>query len=201
MKEIWIIIGVMFLSYMMGNISPSTLIAKSRGIDIKKAGSGNAGTTNALRVLGKKAAILTLLIDVGKGFLAVTIAMYLLPYDIAVYSALAVFFGHIWPVIYKFKGGKGVATAFGASLQVDWRIGLIALGVFILIVLISKMVSLGSMLAAFSFFVATIFLSKPFIICSAIMVGTVLIKHRSNMVRLFKGEENKISFKKKDGSK
>ena len=195
------IVGVMLLAYMIGNISPSTLIAKSRGIDIKKEGSGNAGTTNALRVLGKKAAIATLLIDVGKGMLAVFIAMQLLPYEVAVFSAVAVFFGHIWPVIYGFKGGKGVATAFGASLIVDWRIGLCAAAVFILVVLIFRMVSLGSMLSAFAFFAATAWFAPAFMVGSLIMVVTVLMKHRSNLNRLFRGEENRISFGNGDNKK
>ena len=94
---------LLLIAYMLGNISPSTILAKAKGIDIKKAGSGNAGTTNALRVLGAKAAVITLAIDIGKGFLAVFLAgMFLNPMQVS-FCALAVFLGHVWPLLLKFK--------------------------------------------------------------------------------------------------
>ena len=96
---------LLIASYLLGNISPSTLLARARGLDIKKEGSGNAGTTNALRVLGKKAALITLVVDIGKGFLPVFIALRLLPPEKAAFCALAVFLGHVWPVLLKFQGG------------------------------------------------------------------------------------------------
>ena len=198
MNEKTVIVLVMIAAYLLGNISPSTLIGKSKGIDIKKAGSGNAGTTNALRVLGKKAAVLTLLIDVGKGAAAVLLASHFLPHRIAVYSVLAVFLGHIWPVLFRFKGGKGVATAFGASLVLDWRVSVTAAAVFILCVLITKMVSLGSLFAAVAFLAATWSFVPEFIPGAVIMFVIIVIKHRSNIARLMRGEENKISFKKKE---
>ena len=114
-------------SYTIGNISPSTILARSRGIDIKAAGSGNAGTTNALRVLGPKAALITLIVDIGKGFLPTSVAMKLLGLSWAGLCALAVFAGHVWPVFLRFRGGKGVAAAFGAIFAIDWRIALICL--------------------------------------------------------------------------
>ena len=107
------------LAYFIGNISPSILIGKALGIDIKKEGSGNAGTTNALRVLGKKAAVITLIIDIGKGVLAVWLGLRFGNETIGMFCALAVFCGHIWPCVYGFKGGKGVATAFGAILAIN----------------------------------------------------------------------------------
>ena len=96
------------VAYLIGNISPSIIMGRLQGVDIKKEGSGNAGTTNALRVLGKKAAVITLIIDIGKGVLAVYLGMRLGNYDIGLTCALAVFCGHIWPCFYNFKGGKGV---------------------------------------------------------------------------------------------
>lgn len=184
-------------AYLLGNISPSTIIAKSRGIDIKKAGSGNAGTTNALRVLGKKAALITLIVDIGKGTAAVLIAYALIPAEYAMWSALAVFLGHVWPVCLKFKGGKGVATAFGALLAINWVMALLCLGICGVVVLISRMVSLGSIVAALSFLVLSWFMEPQFFIVGIFMAGILIFKHRANIVRIAKGQENKLSFKEK----
>ena len=112
-------------AYLIGNISPAIILGKISGVDIKKEGSGNAGTTNVLRVLGKKAALITLIVDISKGFLAVRLGM-LLGYETGAICAVAVFCGHIWPCFYRFKGGKGVATAFGALLSINWMLGLAA---------------------------------------------------------------------------
>ena len=94
------------IAYFLGNISPATLLARAVGKDIKKEGSGNAGTTNALRVLGKKAALITLIVDIGKGFLAVKIGFAFAVPEAAMFCALAAFIGHIWPIIFKYKCGK-----------------------------------------------------------------------------------------------
>lgn len=188
---------VMICSYFIGNISPSTIIGKSKGIDIKKAGSGNAGTTNALRVLGKKAALITLCIDILKGFLAVFIAVKLLNHDgYALFSALFVFLGHVWPVLYGFKGGKGVATAFGALLAVRWEMALICLAIVILIVIFTRMVSLGSVCAAIIFPVLCFFMRREFILPGIIMALILIFKHRANIERILAGKESKISFSK-----
>lgn len=187
---------LLVISYFLGNISPSTLLAKARGLDIKKEGSGNAGTTNALRVMGKKAAAITLIIDVGKGWLAVFAAMKFLPAEFAYFCALAVFVGHVWPLVYKFKGGKGVATAFGTLLAINWQLALACLGIVIIIVLLSKMVSLGSISAAVAFPVLAWFMQPGFLPAGICMALILLFKHRANISRIVKGEENKISFKK-----
>lgn len=197
MKNVGLIVFLMLLSYSIGCISPSSIMAKMNGIDIKKEGSGNAGTTNALRVLGKKAAAVTFFVDVFKGFIAVFIAQRFLSPEIACYAAMAVFFGHVFPLHLKFKGGKGVATGFGASLAICPWIGLTAFAVFIVTVVISKMVSPGSILAAVVFLVVTWFCADYFMIPASIMVATVMIKHRSNIQRLIRGEENKINLHKK----
>ncbi len=188
---------VMICSYFIGNISPSTIIGKSKGIDIKKAGSGNAGTTNALRVLGKKAALITLCIDILKGFIAVFIAVKLLNHDgYALFSALFVFLGHVWPVLYAFKGGKGVATAFGALLAVRWEMALICLAIVILIVIFTRMVSLGSVCAAIIFPFLCLFMRREFMIPGIIMALILIFKHRANIGRILAGTESKISFGK-----
>lgn len=185
------------IAYFLGNISPSTLIGRARGIDIKKEGSGNAGTTNALRVLGKKAAAVTLVIDIGKGFLAVKLGFLLAGPVAAMYCALAAFLGHIWPVLFRFKGGKGVAVAFGAILGVNWHLALAALAIVAAAVLITRMVSMGSVIAAVTFPVLAWFMEPDFFWIGCVMAAIMLYAHRSNIGRIIRGEENKLSFSKK----
>ena len=189
---------LLLIAYMLGNISPSTILAKAKGIDIKKAGSGNAGTTNALRVLGAKAAVITLVIDIGKGFLAVFIAgRFLDPMQVS-FCALAVFLGHVWPLLLKFKGGKGVATAFGALLALNWQLALICLGIVVLVVLVTRMVSLGSVTAALAFPFLEYFMEKEFLPAGICMALILIFKHRANIARILSGNESKLSFKKKE---
>ncbi|MGN0711164.1 MAG: glycerol-3-phosphate 1-O-acyltransferase PlsY [Anaerovoracaceae bacterium] len=191
-------------AYFMGNISPAILIGRMHGIDIKKEGSGNAGTTNVLRVLGKKAAAATLLIDIFKGVFAVLLgklvgAFFLAP-EVAIYlnmaCGLAVFCGHIWPMAFGFKGGKGVATAFGVLMAVSPVLGLAELAVVAVVVLLTRMVSLGSVLGAIAFpFIANHY-DPRYLGWGLIMALIVLYKHNANISRIVKGEESKISFKK-----
>ncbi len=189
---------LLLIAYMLGNISPSTILAKAKGIDIKKAGSGNAGTTNALRVLGAKAAVITLVIDIGKGFLAVFIAgRFLDPMQVS-FCALAVFLGHVWPLLLKFKGGKGVATAFGALLALNWQLASICLGIVVLVVLVTRMVSLGSVTAALAFPFLAYFMEKEFLPAGICMALILIFKHRANIARILSGNESKLSFKKKE---
>jgi len=182
------------IAYFLGNISPSTLLARAKGLDIKKEGSGNAGTTNALRVLGKKAALITLTVDIGKGVLAVVIGNLLSTPLAAMLCALAAFAGHVWPVVFKFKGGKGVAVAFGSLLGVNWQLALAALAVVAVVVLLTRMVSLGSITAAVSFPVLAYFMEPDFIYIGSLMALLLIYAHRGNIKRIIKGEENKLSF-------
>lgn len=199
-----VMIVTVIIAYFMGNISPAILIGRLHGIDIKKEGSGNAGTTNVLRVLGKKAAVATLLIDIFKGVFAVLlgkfIGIYFLEPEFAVYMTmacgLAVFCGHIWPITFGFKGGKGVATAFGVLMAISPILGLAELGIVIATVAISRMVSLGSVTAAIAFPFIANYYDPRFLAWGLIMALIVLYKHNSNISRLVKGEESKISFKK-----
>lgn len=194
---VWKIIVPVVVAYLLGNISPSIILGKLHGIDIKKEGSGNAGTTNALRVLGKKAALITLVIDIGKGVLAVLIGR-LIGGDVAGYiCALAVFCGHIWPCFYSFKGGKGVATAFGVLLSVNWMLALSALAMVAVGLLLTQRMSVGSLLGAITFPLFCWLLEPEFIWLGSVMALIVLIKHRANIGRLLRGEEPKMSFKKK----
>ena len=192
----WKIIVPVVIAYLLGNISPSIILGKIHGIDIKKEGSGNAGTTNALRVLGKKAALITLVIDIGKGVLAVIIGRLVGGAAVGYICALAVFCGHIWPCFYSFKGGKGVATAFGALLSVNWMLGLAALAVVAVGLALTQRMSVGSLLGAITFPVICWFLEPDFIWIGSVMALIVLIKHRANIGRLLRGEEPKMSFKK-----
>ena len=144
------IIIVAIVSYFLGNISPAILVGRLHGIDIRKEGSGNAGTTNVLRVLGVKAAVATLAIDVLKGYVAVRIG---LNYgDIgAMIAFICVVYGHIFPALYKFKGGKGVATSLGAALALDWPSAFALILIAIAVTALSRKMSLGSITAAVSY--------------------------------------------------
>lgn len=212
------IAAVVILSYLIGSVSGAIILTKIFKLeDIRKVGSKNAGTTNMLRTHGKKVAVLTLIIDVLKGVLAVLIGtvlenrisyFYVIPEALqgtgGYLAAVFVVLGHIFPVFFKFKGGKGVATSLGAILCVDWKTGLIVMVVSLLIMAVSKYVSLGSVIGAvlFSVLVAlkmidTGFFSYSIMICAVIMSLMVILKHSSNIKRLFSGTENKLSFSKK----
>jgi acyl-phosphate glycerol 3-phosphate acyltransferase len=196
--RIWFAL-VIIIAYFLGNISPSILIGRQKGIDIKSSGSGNAGTTNALRVLGKKAALATLAIDIGKGFLAVEIGYLLSTPTAAMFCAFAAFAGHIWPVCFGFKGGKGVAVAFGTVLGINWQLALICLGVVILTVLITRMVSMGSIVVAFFFPAACFFMEREFFPFALVMAAIMLYAHRTNIKRILRHEENKLNFGSRKG--
>lgn len=187
-------VTLIIIAYFIGNISPSILLAKSKGMDIKKEGSGNAGTTNALRVMGVKAGIITLVIDILKGVATVLLAELIAGEACGRYCAVAVIIGHIWPVVYKFKGGKGVATTFGALMAINPILGLLSLAVVAIFVLISKRMSVGSIAGAICFPVICLFNEPEFIVMGTLLAIIILIKHRANIVRLLEGNEPKLSF-------
>lgn len=164
-------------------------MAKARGIDIKQEGSGNAGTTNALRVMGKKAGAITAIVDVLKGTIAVIIGGIIGGNVVAAWCVLAVFCGHVWPAIYKFKGGKGVATAFGALLGLNWLLALVCLIIVAIVVFTTKRMSAGSIAGAIAFPILAIFMERDFILMGAIMAIIILYKHKDNIIRLARGEE------------
>lgn len=183
----------LLISYLIGSISPSMIISKYKGIDIKNSGSGNAGTTNVLRLLGIKAAAITLGIDIIKGMFAVKVGMGLVDFNTAALCSIAVVLGHIFPIFYKFKGGKGVATAFGAVLMINWPSALAALILVILTVGISKKMSLGSLIGAISYPLLILFYFPRFFIFGSILALTLVLTHISNIKRLIKKEEKAIS--------
>jgi glycerol-3-phosphate acyltransferase PlsY len=187
---------VILVSYVIGNLSPATLVSRAAGIDIRREGSGNPGTTNVLRVMGKKAALVTLLIDVLKGVAAVMIGRYAQGEPLAVLSGLFVFAGHIWPVFLRFKGGKGIATGLGVLLALSPVTGLLCLSVAGIGFLLSKRVSVGSLAAALSLPLLASYYMKDYIVIFILMMAIVFLKHRGNIVRLLKGAEPKTTFKR-----
>lgn len=203
-----IVLGV--IAYLIGSINSSILISKIvTGKDIRKSGSGNAGATNMLRTMGKKYAVITLVIDILKGVIALLLAklaMNMGAYDIAPYIAgVLVVLGHNFPIFFGFRGGKGVATSLGVVLMLDWKIGVIVLVIALLIMAISKYVSLGSITAAVVFIIlqiAVMVISKDFnivrLICVITLGGLLIVRHRANIVRLIQGTENKLGAKKKE---
>ncbi len=184
------------VAYLLGDISPAILISKALGGDIREKGSGNAGSTNMLRNYGKKAAVATLAIDVLKGFVAVKLGFLLAGATGAYLAAVFVMMGHIWPVFFGFKGGKGVAAALGTLLAVDWKLALVMLVFALAIMAISRMVSLGSVLGAAALPVLCIFMHRGFTLYALVMAAIVIFKHRSNIKRIMDGTESKLDFSK-----
>lgn len=196
------------ISYAIGSIMSSVIISrKMAGFDVREKGSKNAGSTNVLRTVGKKAAIFTLICDVLKGVIAILIAMLIAKIAkientllIRYVAGLAVILGHTFPIFFEFRGGKGVATALGVLLMLNWKIGLIALTFALVLMAITKMVSVGSISAAILYPILVLFMQegKSFgvILLSFAIAGLVVFNHRSNIKRLKEGKENKLSFKK-----
>lgn len=193
---IWLAAAAIVIGYFLGDISPAILIGRLKGVDIRSKGSGNAGTTNVLRVLGKKAAAATLIIDILKGVAAVLIGRWAGSETLAVICGLAAFCGHIWPVFFHFRGGKGIATGFGVLLTLSPIMGLICLAVAAVGMLVSKRVSVGSLLAAAALLPVAWFCDPKDFFWFCLMAVIVYIKHRANIVRLLHGQEPKVSFKK-----
>lgn len=191
------IVGIILMacSYFIGCISPATIVAKANGIDIRKEGSGNPGTTNVLRTLGKKAAAVTLIIDILKGAVPVLIGAFAGPVFAFGCGTMAMI-GHVWPFQFKFKGGKGVATGIGVILAVNPILGLMLLVIFAVVVAITRYVSLGSCIAVVVMPALAIVLVPDFFWFAVIIAAIIIIKHRANLARIVRGEESKLSFSK-----
>ena len=220
-----LILIISIISYLIGCINTSLAITKilKIGSDIRSVGSGNAGFTNVLRTMGKKMAIFTFIGDFLKGILAVWITSMIVTSSQAFQnnenlilsakyiSGMMCVIGHIYPCFFKFKGGKGVLTTWATMFLIDWRVAVVLITVFLITLLISKIISLASIMAAVSYPVST------FVICffgdylvtknlydmlfptiASLIVGALVIyKHKSNIARLLNGEEKKISVHKK----
>ncbi|HED11011.1 MAG TPA: glycerol-3-phosphate 1-O-acyltransferase [Caldithrix abyssi] len=200
---------IVFIAYLFGSI-PTAIIAGKllKGIDIREHGSGNAGATNVLRVLGWKAGLVVLLIDMLKGFIPVFWLAPMLATNpehtvyFQILAAIAAIIGHIWTLFAGFKGGKGVGTSAGVFLGLAPLPLLSALAVFIVVVALTRYVSLGSLLAALAFlaglllqrFVFNMAIPDILLYLGTIVVVLIWYAHRENIKRLLAGNENKVSF-------
>jgi glycerol-3-phosphate acyltransferase PlsY len=202
-------IVLLLIAYLIGSVPFSVIAGKLlKGIDVREYGSGNAGATNTFRVLGKKAGIPVLLLDVLKGYLAVNLAWYT-PYvpsteiyiNLQLTFGIAAVLGHVFPVYVGFRGGKGVATLLGFMIAVFPEAALISILVFVLTLLFSKYVSLSSIFAGLFFPFGVYYLSEnvvPTMMIFAVFVPVLLIAtHQRNIERLVRGDENKVRLKKK----
>jgi glycerol-3-phosphate acyltransferase PlsY len=216
------LIVILLLAYLVGSIPTSIIITKLiKQVDIREYGSGNAGGTNVSRVLGKRFGILVVILDALKGAFAVIVVSRLFlgnfpftnatPFDdftiIQILAGIAAVVGHIWTVFAGFKGGKGIATGLGVLLTVVTLDMLLGIGIFVIVVSLSRYVSLGSILAALSIPVIMVVRENifnvdihsygtllPFV---TLLVLLVTYTHKANIIRILKGNESKISFKKK----
>ncbi len=198
------------IAYLIGGIPTSVLAGKLNGIDITKHGSGNAGATNALRVLGTKIGVTVMIIDAVKGVIAILVGRWILQsfnidstqiYDITL--GVTAILGHVFSIYLKFKGGKGVATAAGVYALLSPIAFAIALMAFIIIVAISRYVSLGSIFAALVLLVSQLvinfinnFEQLPILLLTFFVALFIILKHKQNIIRLLNGNENKLIFKK-----
>ncbi|WP_338817089.1 glycerol-3-phosphate 1-O-acyltransferase PlsY [Parvimonas micra] len=189
------------IAYFLGNISGGMIFGKLLfNKDIRDYGSKNAGTTNALRVFGIKAGALTFIVDLLKSILACFIGMKLLGLNGVLLAGIFVVIGHNWPVFLNFKGGKGIASSFGFIIFLDYKIAIVAIILFITIVVLTKYISLGSILTttlvlpiSYIFFkYRNIYVLLTFFLLASLSI----YRHKSNIVRLINGNENKINFKK-----
>jgi acyl phosphate:glycerol-3-phosphate acyltransferase len=202
---------VVVLTYLIGSIPTSVWVGKwFYGVDVRNFGSGNAGTTNTIRVLGPKAGIPVFIIDVMKGYLAVGLA-YFCKKDFGSHNEFYAFFkmilafvavfGHVLPVFAGFKGGKGIATSLGVVISLLPGGALVSFAVFMIVLLITHYVSMGSMAASIVFPFVSYFIFDcnewAYIVFSIVVVIFIFFTHRKNIGRLRKGEETKFFFKKK----
>ena len=207
-------VSALFLAYLFGSIPTAVWIGQAfYGIDVREYGSGNAGATNTFRVLGKKAGIAVMLLDIFKGYTATNLAYMIglsitgpqdsvqfVNYQLAL--GISAVMGHLFPVFAGFRGGKGIATLFGMILAVQSEAAMLCVLTFVIVLMISKYVSLSSILAGFTFPLSIIFIfQSP--IRSVVLYGMsicilILVTHQKNIERLIKGKESKVNlFKKK----
>lgn len=209
-------------AYLLGSIPTGYLVAKAKGVDIRSVGSGNIGATNVFRILGKQAGIFVLTVDALKGFLAawlvpILVLKFLPPAEqaltqaglierkewLAIIAGVSAVLGHNYTCWLKFKGGKGIATSAGVLIALFPKAFLVCLAVWLIVFLLSKYVSLASILAAACLpFAAWFFNRSPKMVIVAFLMGALAIyKHRANIQRLMNGTENRIGKKKAEAPK
>jgi len=191
-------LAILVVGYLLGNFNTGLVVSKVQaGIDIRRHGSGNAGATNILRVLGSQSALLTLLGDVAKGLIAIAIGRWLAGFSGGMAGATAAIVGHCWPALFGFKGGKGVATTAGALLYLFPVTGMLCVAVFVAVTLATRYVSLASVLAALfgATYLLTAHWGDPLICCAAALwAAIILFRHRANLQRLWDGTERVLDF-------
>lgn len=188
------------LPYLLGSINPAILISKVfYHQDIRTQGSGNAGTTNMLRTYGKGAALATFLIDLGKACVAVLLGRFIFGVDGSAIAGFFVILGHMFPLYHRFKGGKGVACLAMVVLTISPISFLILLGIFVIIVVGTRFVSLGSVMCAMLYpLILQAFANNGLNVAMAVLSAMMVVyMHRANLKRLWNGTESKISFSKK----
>lgn len=214
---VWQLIVIAMAAYLLGSINLSIILSKLMGKgDIRQYGSGNAGTTNTLRVLGVVPAIIVFLFDAFKGILAIIIGKWLiflgdsipaesmeLAYELAIlFSATFAILGHNFPIYYGFKGGKGIATSLGAIFMIEWPIGLVCLLFGLVLIIFSRMVSLGSIIGSLLYPVLVLVIGTafaypiPYVIFACFIATLAIYRHKSNIKKLLNGTENKLWYTK-----
>ncbi|MBS4534215.1 glycerol-3-phosphate 1-O-acyltransferase PlsY [Clostridium sp. D2Q-14] len=188
------------ISYIVGNFSSSYILGKIlKNIDIRTKGSGNAGATNALRVFGKKIGLITFILDVLKGIIAVIIGQMILGDTGRLIAGIFVVIGHNWPIILGFKGGKGIAATIGAVTFINPLPAIIAIIIGILIIIKTRYVSLGSIMAMALVPIISLVVVRPFdlrfFIFLLILAIMAIYRHKTNIRRLLNGEESKLGHK------
>lgn len=186
-----ILIGL--IAYALGNINPSIIIGKLRGIDIRKEGSGNAGMTNTIRVMGMGAGITVFIVDVLKAFIAVKIGISLGGKYGAMVAFACVILGHCFPAAFGFKGGKGVASAFGAALALNWASALAAILIAGVLFGLTRRMSVASLGAALAYPVLIWHFAPDYVYFAIAAAAFLMVMHMANIKRIAKGEEEKLT--------
>ena len=206
-------VSALVLAYLFGSIPTAVWIGLAFfNIDVREYGSGNAGATNTFRVLGKKAGVPVMFLDILKGWTATNLAYFIgvsttggvnsIAYtNYALALGIAAVMGHLFPIFAGFRGGKGIATLFGMILAIHLQAALLCVVVFIVVLLVTRYVSLSSIIAGFTYTIGVAFIypsNKSVVIYGMCMLLLILITHQKNIERLLKGKESRVNlFKKK----
>ena len=189
-------LALILFGYLSGSLIFGELIAKAKGVDLRSIGSGNVGATNVTRALGKKFGAVVFFLDMLKGLIPTALAVTLKAPESLTVSlvGIAAVLGHMFPVFHKFRGGKGVATAFGVVLGISWKPALILIILWAMALYITRFVSVASMLSSLSAIIVFLAMDYPpnIILMALIISALIIFKHRSNIQRLIAGEEPKI---------
>ena len=188
------------LGYLLGNIQPGLWLTLRRAkVDLREVGSGSTGATNTMRVLGTKFALLALAIDAAKGALAAWLGTLIMGDAGGALCAVAAIMGHVWPVFFRFRGGKGVSTSLGAILVLTPLYGVIALAIALLVMVLFRYVSLGSLIGSGTYMIMAVAKGiregRPWLaVFGVLAVGMIFYAHRQNIQRLISRSENKVHF-------